>query len=287
MLRIEPPDGITPRGRILCIQPFSEEANLSRRVLVAAAAEMALQGWVVSIPDLFGMGDSDGESEDIALATWRADLTRLALREAGVSQPAVDPAVGRGHDALPGDASADRLVVWGIRMGCVLTVDLLARSGADGDALVLWQPVMPSVGSAGRLRVPLATSKPAPDLDEADRVERVEEERPADDGVAVVNGYRYRQSFLDELAALGSGPPPGQDHAGRPVTILHMGRLLAPDAAEPPRLPPAVPRLAEQWRASNARVELSPIRAEPFWTSIEPVMPQAAIATTLTFLDGL
>src|SRR5690606_29916910 len=92
VMQLEPPAGVAARGRILCVQPLSEEANLSRRVLVAMAAAMARQGWVVSIPDLFGMGDSDGECEDITLATWRADLDRLAREGAtGPDAPRHDP----------------------------------------------------------------------------------------------------------------------------------------------------------------------------------------------------
>lgn len=285
MMQLEPPAGVVPRGRVLCIQPLSEEANLSRRVLVAMAAEMARQGWIVAIPDLFGMGDSDGDSEDITLATWRADLDRLA--GFGASGPGAPR-----HDTP--------LVLWGVRSGCALAVDLLARSEGSVDALLLWQPVGASFAVPAKLRMSGASHGQADEPDgRLDPEERI----------VVVNGYRYRRSFTDELAALGSDPPADQDQGGRPLAILHMGRRLGAAAAEdgdratnegtagggaqeapsaaPVRLPPAATRLAERWRDSGARVDLAPVRAEPFWSSIEPVMPDEAFATTLAFLATL
>ena len=126
MLDIEPPASVPFRGAVVCVQPIGEEANLSRRVIVAMGARLAAAGWLVSIPDLFGCGDSDGESDSPDLATWQTDLTAFADRVDAMSP------TPRG------------LAVWGVRHGCHLAVDLVVRRRTAGDALVLWQPGRPT-----------------------------------------------------------------------------------------------------------------------------------------------
>src|SRR5690606_29009355 len=146
-------------------------------------------------PDLFGMGDSDGESEDITLATWRADLDRLAREGA------------TGPDSPRPDTP---LVLWGVRSGCALAVDLLARSEASVDALLLWQPVGASFAAPAKLRRSGASHEVSTEPDASTDTE---------ERIVVVNGYRYRRSFVDELASLGSEPPSAQDQGGRPLAI--------------------------------------------------------------------
>ncbi|MCL4747065.1 MAG: hydrolase 2, exosortase A system-associated, partial [Burkholderiaceae bacterium] len=73
-LWVAPEAGVQSRGSILCIQPLGDEATLARRTLVAQARRLADAGWTTLIVDLFGTGDSRGETREATLDQWRADL---------------------------------------------------------------------------------------------------------------------------------------------------------------------------------------------------------------------
>ena len=61
LLWVLPAAGRPVRAALVCVQPFAEEANLSRRVLVAQARRLAARGVAVLVPDVYGTGDSAGE----------------------------------------------------------------------------------------------------------------------------------------------------------------------------------------------------------------------------------
>src|SRR5690606_37038821 len=105
---------------VLFVHPFAEELNKSRRMVALGVAELASEGWTVMQVDLLGCGDSSGEFED---ASWTAWLDDIELAYACLK--------ARGFD---------NIVLWGLRAGCLLISDWLARCGRVMP-LVLWQPV--------------------------------------------------------------------------------------------------------------------------------------------------
>lgn len=119
-LWVQPPTGTAARGAILCVQPFGEEANLARRVLVAQAVRLAASGWTTLIVDLFGTGDSDGATEEASLATWRSDLLRASRL---------------ARERAPG-----AFVLWGTRLGALLAAELAIALDQLVSAIVFWQP---------------------------------------------------------------------------------------------------------------------------------------------------
>ncbi len=271
LMEYVPAPGVAPRGAVLCLQALAEEGNLGRRVLSTQAARMASRGWRVWLPDLWGCGDSRGCTEETTLARWRADLGRLLalLRAEGAS--------GGGMPA--------RLMVWGLRSGCALAVDLLSREGAPRDALLLWQPGAPVAPWGGKSRLAAMADGRLADVKATADGRTLPVAMP--DAMASVAGYSFRRSFLEELDRLSCAPPPGVSHDGREVSLIRMGRVM-PGSIGPGRsATPALDSLAEQWRSAGARVTTAACIAEPFWTSIEPSFPVTAFEATEQFLDSV
>lgn len=71
------PEG-KPRGAVLLVQPFAEEANKSRSNLAAVARACAESGHLALIGDVGGTGDSEGDFADARWADWIDDLKRFA-----------------------------------------------------------------------------------------------------------------------------------------------------------------------------------------------------------------
>ncbi len=69
---------MTPRGALLYLPPFAEEANRSRRMAVLQARRLAARGWPVLLLDPFGTGDSAGAFHEARWELWLADAARAA-----------------------------------------------------------------------------------------------------------------------------------------------------------------------------------------------------------------
>ena len=173
-----------PRAVLVCLQPFAEEANLSRRMIVAQARRLAARGYAVLVPDLYGTGDSAGEFEAASLARWREDVARAA--------------------ALAVARTAAPLVLWGVRFGALLAADCAARLPAR--ALLAWhaqadggEPVA-QYRRLARLRAlarrePAAAGAPPPGASTAVGPSAAE---PAIES----GGYRIAPALIEQMQAL-------------------------------------------------------------------------------------
>ncbi len=115
------PKDVAPRGGILYLPPYGEEMHKSRRMAANQARRFASEGWEVCQFDLFGCGDSEGDSGDARWELWREDA-RMMLR--------------RLRESVAGP-----VILWGLRLGASLAVDL-AQSEVGIRAVLLWQPVI-------------------------------------------------------------------------------------------------------------------------------------------------
>lgn len=278
-----PPTTTTVVGTVLCIQPFGDEATLSRRVLVAGAIRLAARGWVVRLADLEGTGDSAGDDEDASLSTWRADLDLFA----------------RGlRDDWPGQD----VVLWGVRLGCALACDLFQRSAPnDYAALLLWQPGRSAADAlAPWLRLarigartresPAAGGVPA--ADSAAAALPVPNRDDEDRSWLALGGFRFQRELIEALGALPLAPPavPGSDDGGtgtrgHRALILGMRRDLSGgrQAGGPPE---ELAALGRQWDDAGCASTCQLVAVEPFWNSLEPSTPSAAFEATEGFLGG-
>lgn len=273
-LWVPPPAGRPVRGAVLCVQPFGDEANLARRVLVAQARRLGFAGWCTLIVDPFGTGDSDGETAQATLGQWRADLLRAAHL---------------ARERAPGP-----FVVWGTRMGALLASELAIALDQLANAFVFWQPAasgaalldpllkLSKVGAIARKTEagpghPERLDPPtrhAPDGRDA---------APADPTLDLA-GYRLRADLVEDLRDTTMQPPEVGD-GGTPTSVLMLGiQRVVPAAGAAPKV---LSELAGQWLAAGHLASLRLVQGDPFWASLEPSMPLAAFAETEAFLEGV
>ncbi len=246
-LWILPPTGMTARGSLLCVQPFAEEANRSRRVLVAQACRLALSGWTTLLLDPYGTGDSDGASADATLALWRSDLLRAS------------------H--LVRERSAGPFVLWGVRAGALLATELSLAMDQLVAGILLWQP--PVTGA--EIVDPL--------------LERSDAES-AEKGETHLNlaGHCLRRDLVDELRGLTMQPAmQGEHSAPCPVLVLGIRRIHESGAPSPKPLA----LITEHWLEAGFLAGLRVVQAEPFWFSLKPSTPLAVFDATETFLESV
>ena len=275
-LRVAPAASTPARGVLLCLQPFMDEATLARRVLVEQARRLADQGWFTLIPDLFGTGDSGGETQAATFEIWRNELPHWAAlaREQTPSGP---------------------LVLWGTRMGCLLATQLSGLTNLPHH-LLLWQPPMDGnsllapLRKLGRLKGEArgasgaggtaATASAASDAAVAAPTE-TSAMTPAVERLA---GYPLQKGLLEGLAGLTLAPSLANPAAGeRHVLFLTTQRVVRDN----PSQGAALSQREADWGARGWLAKTGVVQGEPFWTSMEPVTPVATFARTLAWLGEL
>lgn len=301
-LWVSPPAGCPDRGSLLCVQPFGEEANLSRRVLVAQAVRLANAGWTTLILDTYGTGDSDGATQDATLEIWQADLLRASR--------------------LARERVAGPFVLWGTRLGTLLAAELAIALDQLASGLVFWQPVargaqlmdpllkLARLGAAARgaaagggaagdatspgggastgsgatgasLRgfVP-AASPGLPSAGPSSSTGASPAATPQ--GIIDLAGYRLRRDLVDGLGNLAMQPPVlGEHSAPCPVLMLGIQRVHATGSPAPKPLG----EVAERWLDEGYLASLRVVQGEPFWASLEPSTPLAAFEAMEAFLE--
>ena len=109
------------RGHIVYLPPFGEEMNRCRHLAAAQARQFAAAGYNCTIVDLSGTGDSQGALEQASWSAWQADAN------------AVIDWCRNNHD-LP-------IILWGLRLGATLALEMTARRRDCCAGAILWQPV--------------------------------------------------------------------------------------------------------------------------------------------------
>ena len=104
------------------VPAFAEEMNKSRAMISVHARQLADAGIAVVVPDLYGTGDSEGEFNQAHWKHWKNDLDYL-----------IQWAQGQG---------AGTITLWGLRLGCLLALDLVQEERRIVCGLLLWQPVL-------------------------------------------------------------------------------------------------------------------------------------------------
>ncbi len=114
-----------PDFDLICLPPFAEELNRSRRMMALQARALAAQGIGVVVLDFFGTGDSGGDFVDGRWDLWLDDA------RAGADWLA----------SMPERPAARPIGLWGIRLGALAAAALVTAEPARFDRLVLWSPV--------------------------------------------------------------------------------------------------------------------------------------------------
>lgn len=283
-LMVEPPPDQEVRGSVLIVQGLADEANLARRVLLRQSLRLASAGWTTVNVDLFGCGDSDGDTTDARFSRWQADLLRAA--------------------AFSRLQAPGAFVILGVRLGCLLAAELASALDGLVSGLVFWQPPasgaaaleqwmrLERIGGVGRAATGGSATAPAPrditlKMEVATRsIDGAHDEpdlRRGSDCMSL-GGYLYHRELIDALGGLAMRPPLA-DARGTACPVLMVGVQRVPSARTPAAK--ALAELTEQWRQAGYPVESSSVQGEPFWSSLEPSEQPALIDVTATFIETL
>lgn len=133
------------QGLVVYVHPFAEEMNKARRMAALQARAFAARGFAVLQIDLLGCGDSGGDFGDATWEQWLDDVVHacrwLQQRHA--------PRTGQ---------DAPSLWIWGLRLGCLLATEALARLDASAHLLLIQPPLSGKTVLQQFLRLGLAGS---------------------------------------------------------------------------------------------------------------------------------
>lgn len=244
------PEG-RPRGAVLLVQPFAEEANKARSALVAVARECAAAGYLALIGDVGGCGDSGGDFGDALWSDWIADLEDFA--------------------AWLVERSGGALVLIGLRLGALLASAALGR-GLAADALLALAPL-----ASGKLALTqFLRLGAAAELgeDPGSRLDtRAWRARLAAGKSVEVAGYSLSPGLAAAIEAAAFSPP----------ETVRLGWVEIGSAQS---LSPVAARLFEQRSALGCN-DFSRVLAGPaFWQTQEISSVPALPGLCVEFLDG-
>lgn len=232
------PDSKASSVAALLVPPFAEELNKSRRMLALLGQSLSQSGISVALPDLYGTGDSGGDFADADWDVWKQDL-------------------GRVTDMLR-DAGAQRIVMIGLRMGCLLAADAWRHHQLPIQQMIFWQPILSGkqmMNQFLRLRVALGMMSGRPE-----RVSDLRQQAQEQGGVEIA-GYYLSQSLMQSLdqlemsALLNEGPLP-----------LHWFEV---QSRADQSLPIPVQKLQKTLRSKGFDLTADEIVGDAFWTTQE------------------
>jgi len=245
-----PASGGVAHGALIHIHPFAEEMNKSRRIVAIQSRALALAGYDVLQIDLAGCGDSEGDFVDANWQVWLADVL-LAYRWL------------RGRSSAP-------LTLWGVRLGCLLAVDVAEHLPEPANFL-FWQPVI-----LGRLHwQQFLRLKWAGELlgGEVKGVVKETEDRVAAGLPVEVAGYTVSARLARSI--LQSELRPAFRTAR--LTWLEVSRCERADLPAPSR------QAIDCWLAAGFAVDAVVVHGVPFWQTTEieevPTLVEATLAS--------
>lgn len=224
---------------VLLVPPFAEELNKSRRMLALLGRGLAADGIPVLLPDLHGTGDSAGDFRDADWDIWHSNLTTCAQR-----------LMAQG---------VRRIVLVGLRMGCLLAADWIGDAALPVERLVFWQPVLSGQQLVNQfLRLRLAASVMSGQQREtiADLRRLLEQH-----GVVEVAGYEVSNSLIESLDRLALA-----DLLTNCAVPVHWFEVQAKTGQA---LPLPVQKLRQQCSDAGLELHLESLISEAFWATLE------------------
>lgn len=250
-----PPEGTqAPRQAVLYFPPFAEEMNKARRMACLQARKLADLGYGVLLVDLFGTGDSEGDFAEARWEIWCDDLARAA-------------------DWLSGQG-AERFVLWGLRLGVMLAMELENAGRWPVERLILWQPVVRGemfMTRFLRLRVAADMAGNQERLTTKQLRETLKGHRPLE-----IAGYTLAAELVDAVDRLDLQKTNGAKLA--PIDWIE----IAPESGRP--LSAVSQRALESWRIDGAEATAHVVTGQPFWSTPEVTIIPAVLDKTLELL---
>ena len=253
--RFLPPTQIDAGQAVLCLPPFAEEMNKSRRMLALQGRALASRGVSFILPDVRGTGDSEGVFGDAPWEAWCDDL-RSILEWLCVEKFA-------------------QLDVLALRSGVFLGLDMLASPDMGRRSLALWSPVTRGKAMLDQLfRTMLIRNTGSGSMNSVADIR----ERLTRDGGIETAGYWLSSDLLHSVDAL--------DLSNVPAASGH--RILWADVS--PAMLDGVPRktakILQSWEAGHATVEYSRFVGPQFWMGPEIELVTALLEKTTEFFTA-
>ncbi|MCP4268279.1 MAG: hydrolase 1, exosortase A system-associated [Candidatus Brocadiaceae bacterium] len=228
------PDSVSPKSWVLCFPPFAEEMNKSRSMMSAQARALASKGVAVVIPDLAGTGDSGLDFSEATWEAWQIDMIRLVewIRE----------------------QAAGKLYFWGIRLGCLLALDVACELDSPITGMLFWQPVSSGKQAMNQfLRLRMAASMMEGEQEKVDDLRK----RLSQGGNLEVAGYEVSPSLVHEIDRKNlMDMTPNKEisiawfevsgSVDKPLTIISR-------------------KIIDNWQQSGVKVDAEMVVGDPFW----------------------
>ena len=231
-----------PTIGVLYVPPFADEMNKTRRQAALQARRLAAQGYGVMFVDLFGTGDSEGHFRDARWDGWIEDLLTAVrwLEQRGMQ----------------------RIILWGVRCGALLTVDLADRLGHRVEQIILWQPVFSGklyVGQFLRLRAAAEMMAGDGGLNTAELREQLQRGESVE-----IAGYDLHPDLATAIEDKDLRRMP------LPADLRVDWFEILPDAEK--TLSPVARQVADTWAEAGVEVALKTVVGAPFWSTPEIVV---------------
>lgn len=224
-----------PKAQIIYIPPFGEEMNRSRALAAEQARAFAASGYACTIMDFLGTGDSQGELEDASLELWLQNIADVA-------------------DELKSRRDVP-CVLWGVRLGGLLTLELARRYPERFSRVLLWSPVVAGtrfVTQLLRLRIAALAGRGMPPETTAEIRESLNAGREVD-----VAGYPLHAELVSAIESLNIAD---MTNLGR-VSIDWMEYVATQE--EPLSRP--VQKAFDHLAAQGSEVHLHRFSSAPVW----------------------
>lgn len=250
------PSSVPLNGCMLYVHPFAEEMNKCRRAAAMAARGLAADGCVVLMMDLLGCGDSSGDFSDASWSAWLDDVEAAAewLQD---------------RYSLPP-------VLWGMRAGCLLVCQMLARLATSND-LLLWQPVLSGKQHLAQFLRLKAAAEIVGGSTARTGTQALRDALVAGRDLHIA-GYALGPRLALPLETAELQVPPG-----------YSGRALWCEVSAEPggTLSPASSARLKTWRDAGANVDAKAVIGLPFWQTQETADCPALEALAREFVHSL
>jgi len=227
---------------------------MARHVAAAQARALARAGYAVLLPDLSGCGDASGDFSEASWQHWLEDAAAAA-------------------DFLK-DRGDGELIVWGLRMGCLLGAALAAER-SDIARLLFWQPVLNGEQQVDQfLRIAVAANA----LNGQGGFDRAGLWQALRDGQSLdVAGYKLSPSLALPL---------GRERLANRIPACSVDWLEISAVGD--ALSPAAIRVVENWRSAGAAVQAERYSSAPFWRATDDAaeVDTGLLERTLAILEA-
>ena len=213
-------------------------------------------GYAVFILDLFGSGDSEGDFAEATPQIWQQDIL------AAISW------LNKTSDNPP--------ILWAMRAGALLTMDLIQKAPDITDQLILWSPVVNGKRFITQfMRIKLAAE--VTNKSNGSQLTLKDMWQDLDSGKNIeIAGYNLSPELAYGISSLSLND----------MTMPQAVSLkwIETSLSDPARLSPASQKVIENWNKKNLDISSIAINDLAFWALQEPEWADLYIDQTMRLL---